>query len=150
MDNFTISPIPELIFGAGTINGLINIITAKDYNDIAVITGGRSLINSIYWKNLSDSFIAEGINFFHFKSTGETSPETVDEIVSNLKNTNIDAVIALGGGTVMDTGKAVSAMLCMDGSIVDYLEGIGTKEPTGKRKPLICAPTTSGTGSEAT
>ncbi len=150
MDKFTIAPIPELVFGAGTIKSLPNIITARDFKNIAVITGGSSFINSVFWQDLSDSFTAAGIKYYHYRSTGETSPEKVDEIVQNLKNSNIDAVIAIGGGTVMDTGKAVSAMLCMSGSIVDYLEGVGTKEPTGDRKPLICVPTTSGTGSEVT
>ena len=150
MDTFTISPIPELVFGAGTIKGLPNIITARGFENIAVITGSNSFINSVFWQDLSDSFIAAGIKFYHYRSTGETSPEKVDEIVRNLKHRNIDAVIAIGGGTVMDTGKAVSAMLCMSGSIVDYLEGVGKKEPTGDRKPLICVPTTSGTGSEVT
>lgn len=150
MENFTISPIPELIFGAGTIKGLPNIITARGFKNIAVITGGSSFINSGFWKDLSDSFTVSGIIFCHYSSTVETSPDKVDEIVRNLRNRNIDAVIAIGGGTVMDTGKAVSAMLCMSGSIVDYLEGVGTKEATGDRKPLICVPTTSGTGSEVT
>ncbi|MCK5197244.1 MAG: iron-containing alcohol dehydrogenase, partial [Spirochaetales bacterium] len=150
MDSFIISTIPELIFGAGTIKGLPNIITARGFKNIAVITGGSSFINSVFWQDLSDSFTAAGIRYFKYRSTGETSPEKVDEIVQNLKDRNIDAVIAIGGGTVMDTGKAVSAMLCMSGSIVEYLEGVGTKEPTGDRKPLICVPTTSGTGSEVT
>ncbi len=150
MDKFTISPIPELIFGAGTIKNLTKIIINRSFKDIAVITGGNSFVNSVFWQDLSDSFIADGINFYHYKSTGETTPETVDGIVQKLKIRNIDAVVAIGGGTALDTGKAVSAMLCMDGSIVDYLEGVGCKVPTGKRKPLICIPTTSGTGSEAT
>ena len=150
MDTFNISPIPELIFGPGTIKGLPNIITARGFKNIAVITGGSSFINSVFWQDLSDSLSVAGIKYYHYRSTGETSPEKVDEIVQNLRNSNIDAVIAIGGGTVMDTGKAVSAMLCMSGSIVNYLEGVGTKEPTGNRKPLICVPTTSGTGSEVT
>ena len=150
MKTFTISRIPELIFGAGSIKGLPNIITARGFKNIAIITGGSSFINSVFWQDLTDSLAVAGINFYQYKSTGETNPEKVDEIVQNLKNKNIDAVVAIGGGTVMDTGKAVSAMLCMPGSIVDYLEGVGTKEPTGKRKYLICVPTTSGTGSEVT
>ncbi len=127
-----------------------NIITARDFKNIAVITGGSSFINSVFWQDLSDSFIKAGIKFHHYVSIGETNPEKVDEIVEDLQNRNIDAVVAIGGGTVMDTWKAVSAMLCMSGSIVDYLEGVGTKDPTGVRKPLICIPTTSGTGSEVT
>lgn len=150
MDIFNISPIPELVFGAGTFKRLPDIITAGGFENIAVITGGSSFINSGFWQELTDFLAVAGINFYQYKSTGETSPERVDEIVLNLKHRNIDAVIAIGGGTVMDTGKAVSAMLCMPGSIVDYLEGVGTKEPTGERKYLICVPTTSGTGSEVT
>ena len=150
MDKFVISPIPELIFGVNTIESLPKIIVDSTYKDITVITGGDSFITSIFWQNLSASLNLAGINFYHFKSTGETTPETVDGIIHELKDKKIDAVIAIGGGTVLDTGKAVSALLCMEGSIVDYLEGVGSTEPTGERKPLICVPTTSGTGSEAT
>lgn len=150
MDKFIVSPIPELHFGVGSFKILPDIITERRFKNIIVITGSKSFIESSFWQTLSENLNKNGINFFHFKSTGETTPETVDGIVHNTTNCNIDAVIAIGGGTVLDTGKAVSAMLCMDGSIVNYLEGVGSKEPTGKRKHLICIPTTSGTGSEAT
>ncbi|MCK5673739.1 MAG: iron-containing alcohol dehydrogenase [Spirochaetales bacterium] len=150
MENFKISAIPELNFGIGTINGLTKIITARGFTHIVVITGGNSFVSSSYWANLKQEIFESNIKYVHFQSVGETNPETVDGIISNLKNKKTDAIVAIGGGTVLDTAKAVSAMLCMDGSVVDYLEGVGTKEPTGKRKPLICVPTTSGTGSEAT
>ena len=150
MDNFKIAPIPELIFGTGTVEGLSDIIRKKDYSNIVIITGGNSFISSSYWLKLKQLLTESEIKYDHYQSVGEASPETVDGIVSNLKDKRTDVIVAIGGGTVMDTGKAVSAMLCMDGSIVDYLEGVGSKQPTGKRKPLICIPTTSGTGSEAT
>ncbi len=150
MKNFNIASIPELVFGAGVYKKIPAIIVNSGASEIAVITGGSSFINSVFWKELRDSFAGEKIVFHHFISTGETSPETVDSIVSELKNRKIDLVLAIGGGTVMDTGKAVSAMLCSSGSVVDYLEGVGTRKPSGIRKKLICVPTTSGTGSEVT
>jgi len=150
MDKFIISPIPELIFGSGTLVKLPDQIEKNNYQNIVIITGGNSFVSSFAWEKLKRSLDASGVKFVDYKSFGETHPETVDNIIFDLKSTSVDAVIAIGGGTVMDTGKAVAAMLCMPGSIVDYLEGVGTKEPVGRRKPLICVPTTSGTGSEAT
>ena len=59
----------------------------------------------------------------------------------------VDVVVALGGGSVMDTAKLVAATL-LDGRAAGQLAGVGK---VGRRAlPLICVPTTAGTGSEAT
>lgn len=150
MKIFTSLSTPELFFGLGTISKLPEILKMNNFKSIVLITGGNSFINSKYWQQLIKEITIVGIDYFSYQSVGECTPETVDRIVNDLDNKKIDVVVSIGGGTVLDTGKAVSALLCMDGSIVEYLEGVGVKEPTGKRKPLICIPTTSGTGSEAT
>jgi alcohol dehydrogenase class IV len=77
--------------------------------------------------------------------------ETVDTGTSFARKEICDLIIALGGGSVLDTGKAISAMVTNEGSVADYqeIEGKGRKFKT-KPIPFIAIPTTSGTGSEAT
>ena len=59
-------------------------------------------------------------------------------------------MVGIGGGSVTDAGKAISAMIPKEDSIKNYLEGVGSKTHDGKKIPYIAIPTTSGTGSEAT
>ena len=74
----------------------------------------------------------------------------VYEGVELCKKEEVDFILAVGGGSVIDCGKAVSAMLASEGSVKDYLEGIGAKKPPGMKVPFVAVPTTAGTGSEAT
>ncbi len=62
-----------------------------------------------------------------------------------------DVVVALGGGSVLDTGKAVAALLTNEGDLLDYLEVVGKGRPLRKAAaPCIAVPTTAGTGAEVT
>ena len=62
----------------------------------------------------------------------------------------MDVVLGIGGGSVLDGAKAISAMLGKKESVAEYLEGVGSKIPDGSKVPFVAVPTTSGTGSEAT
>ena len=59
-------------------------------------------------------------------------------------------VVSIGGGSVIDAGKALSAMLPLDEPVKEYLEGVGTRKHPGTKIPFIAVPTTAGTGSETT
>jgi alcohol dehydrogenase class IV len=91
-----------------------------------------------------------GIGYFVFDGTEPEPPfSCVAAAVESARGAGFaaDAVVALGGGSVMDTAKLVAATL-LDGRQAHLLAGIGK---VGRRPlPLACVPTTSGTGSEAT
>ena len=75
--------------------------------------------------------------------------EVVDEAAEVLRKSGADVVLAVGGGSPIDTAKAMCMLQTHEGSIREYLFG-GTKSVTNPIMPLICIPTTAGTGSEMT
>ncbi|MCU0457917.1 MAG: iron-containing alcohol dehydrogenase [Bacteroidales bacterium] len=147
--SFRLARMPHIIFRAGAVRDLPD--QAVGYGGrILLVTGVRSFTESPQALRLREQLAALGVEMHQVTVTGEPSPVTVDEAVSNLKGAGITLVAGIGGGSVMDAGKAISAMLTVGGSVTDYLEVVGSREHPGTKVPFIAVPTTSGTGSEAT
>lgn len=82
---------------------------------------------------------------------GEPTVELVDEVCNLALENRCDAVISLGGGSAIDVGKAVAALITNDPPVLDYLEVVGKgKKIVNTPVPFIAIPTTAGTGSEVT
>jgi alcohol dehydrogenase class IV len=82
---------------------------------------------------------------------GEPSPSAVDEAVAEHRESRVDVVVGIGGGSVLDAAKAIAGLLRTSTSVREHLEGVGSPLPyPGPAVPLVAVPTTAGTGSEAT
>jgi alcohol dehydrogenase class IV len=150
---FTFASLPHIFFGAGSVRK-VGALAARFGGSVLLITGGDSLARSGKLDEITRSLGESSISFARLSVRGEPSPTLVDEAVRQFRDRRIDAVLAVGGGSVMDFGKAVSAMLLVgktgDVSVAEFLEGIGTRVHDGSKTPFIAVPTTSGSGSEAT
>lgn len=84
-------------------------------------------------------------------SRGEPSVQDVQAALALGRTAQVDVVLAVGGGAVIDLGKVVAALLPAPGDIMDHLEGVGAGKPiVADPLPFIAVPTTSGTGAEVT
>lgn len=146
---FRLARVPQVIFRSGSLGGLPSTAAAYGRN-ILIVTGAKSFSESPRAEALLEKLHEQGLYVHHVKISGEPSPSGIDDAVSRFREAGIDLVAGIGGGSVMDAGKAVSAMLKADGSVTEYLEVVGNREHSGAKVPFIAIPTTSGTGSEAT
>ncbi len=148
-NDFNLPGLPKIFFGSGSLNGFPELIRSYGQRALIVI-GGRSLTITGRWLALTRAFSQTGLTYKAVSVQGEPTAETIDAMVNEYRKMPVDVMAAIGGGSVIDCGKAVSAMLTQEGSVKDYLEGVGTKKPSGVKIPFIALPTTAGTGSEAT
>ncbi len=146
---FRFACLPEILFRNGSIAELPG-LTGKFGKPVVLVTGRRSFPESQRGKMLLHELEEKDTTFYHVSVAGEPSPGLIDESVDKYRGNDIKLVVAVGGGSVLDAGKAISAMLTVPGSVRDYLEGTGHREHPGTKIPFIAVPTTSGTGSEAT
>ena len=141
----------KIIFGPGSLNQIG--IEAKRLGDKALVVLGRSAMRKSGTLDLLTHLLKENhIEYTIYENIpSDPTVETVDKGTSLTRRENCNLVIALGGGSVLDTGKAISAMVINEGLVADYqeIEGKG-KKFQHKTIPFIAIPTTSGTGSEAT
>ncbi|RME73456.1 MAG: iron-containing alcohol dehydrogenase, partial [Verrucomicrobia bacterium] len=100
---------------------------------------------------LVDALRAAGLEVSRESIPGEPTVDQVAAIVGRARTAAPAAVIAIGGGSVVDAGKAVAALVANTGDILDYLEVVGRGQPIEKPPlPFIAVPTTAGTGAEVT
>jgi len=147
--SFQFSALPEIIFGTGKRDELPQAAAARG-NRVLLLTGSSSIHNSGHGNEIISGLEQAGLELNQEIIGHEPSPSMIDEITDRYRGSGIQIVVAVGGGSVMDAGKAVSAMIPVEGSIKDFLEGVGDREHPGDKIPFIAMPTTSGTGSEMT
>lgn len=143
---FEFATATRIIFGAGTLKEVG--ASAAEMGDRALVVTGSSPGRA---GPLLDDLAAQGIETTLFAVSGEPTTHLVSEGAQEAREANCDLVIGFGGGSVIDAGKAIAALLTNGGEPLDYLEVIGKGQPLTKPPaPYIAIPTTAGTGSEVT
>ncbi len=107
-----------------------------------IVTGkytAKSAAAAELLKYAPDGVVFDGI-------TGEPTVEMINAGVRAYHENSCDYVIGIGGGSALDSAKAVAAMSALGGNIADYMG----REISGEFPPMVLIPTTAGTGSEAT
>jgi alcohol dehydrogenase class IV len=93
-----------------------------------------------------------GLEFSRFSVAHEPDIELADRAAAQARRTGAEVVLAIGGGSALDVAKAAAALATNPGSAREYLEGLPSPPLPLALPPLpiVCVPTTAGTGSEVT
>jgi Alcohol dehydrogenase, class IV len=144
MSSFEFTTANRIIFGAGKLNELGKHIERNTKR--LFLVSGRS---SDAIPRLREILSVLGISFTEFQVHGEPTIEVVRAGIKAAQNCNM--IMGLGGGSILDTGKAIAALVTNPGDVFVYLEVIGKGKPlVNAPLPYIAIPTTAGTGSEVT
>lgn len=145
--SFAIHTPRDIVFGRGKSASLSSYLP-KSVRHVLLISGRHAADTAA--KKIAESLSASGREVRIFAETmAEPSPGAVDAAAEAVRSRNADAVVALGGGSVIDTAKAAAALSRLEGSCIDYFNG--TRELVVTDRPFFAAlPTTSGTGAEMT
>ncbi len=147
MDGFSFSVPQNIIFGWGAMEKLSENAEKIGGNKGFIISGPHLKKIGMVDKCI-EALGKNGIICESFTDTeGNPSTDTVDKATKKFLESGADFIIAFGGGSPLDTAKAVAVLGTYGGVITDY-EGVG--KVTGQVVPMIAIPTTAGTGSEVT
>ena len=137
----------EEYFGMGSIKNLSDILKAPHPGKIFLATGKKSYESSGAEEVLEN--LIEKYEVYHFNDfSGNPKIEDIEKGLSLYREFMCDTVIAIGGGSVIDTAKSINIIAAQDEDPVQLITG--KAKIVRKGKPLIVIPTTAGSGSEAT
>jgi alcohol dehydrogenase class IV len=143
--NFEFATATRILFGAGRL---------REVGKLAASMGSRVLVvegSSDRAGPLMALLHEHGLVMTSLRVTGEPTFSLVERAAEQARRDGCDLVVAFGGGSVIDAGKAVAALITNREPLRDYLEVVGLGRPlTNRPAPLIAIPTTAGTGAEVT
>ena len=146
LKSFTWKHPTEIIFGAGCLEQLGEAVGRYGKRVLLVTTGNQGKTSWVYDKAKA-ILDREGITWQHFD---QVKPNPVTEIVTAgaqmAKAMDAQVIIGIGGGSSMDTAKAIAVEASHPGTAWDYLHY--KTQPTKSTLPVIAVSTTSGTGSQ--
>jgi alcohol dehydrogenase class IV len=156
---FEFATATRVLFGAGTLRELgklasdmvtvtVTVMVSGDRSRRALVTTGRSTERV---RTLTGLLEGQGISCSTLNVAREPTIELVQEGTRLARDERCGLVIGFGGGSAIDAGKAIAAMLTNPGEVLDYLEVIGGGRTLSVPPvPYIAIPTTAGTGAEVT
>lgn len=143
---FELAAPTRIVFGAGSAREVG--VLAAGLGRCALVVTGKSLDRA---RAVLETLAAAGVPATTFSVAGEPTVETARAGMAAAREASCDVVVAFGGGSALDAGKAIAALLANGGDPLDYLEVVGRGQPLTRRSlPFIALPTTAGTGSEVT
>ncbi|HNK63514.1 MAG TPA: iron-containing alcohol dehydrogenase, partial [Anaerolineales bacterium] len=144
MPSFEFATSNRIVFGAGKLSGLGDSLQGRAKR--LLLVRGRS---SDAIPRVREILFEQEISFDEFEVHGEPTVDVAREGARAAEG--CDLVIGLGGGSVLDAGKAIAALATNRNDVLDYLEVVGKGQPlTEKPLTFIAIPTTAGTGTEVT
>lgn len=137
----------KIIFGVGSGKDLAKEIRQLAGSKILIVTYPEATTFAVV-QEITKSLQSDGMSFAVYSQT-ESEPriEVAEDLAAYTRAGRFDLVVGMGGGSVMDLAKIASMSTTNPKPVRDYL---GVDLPARKGAPLICIPTTAGTGSEVT
>lgn len=124
MDNFVFQSPTKFVFGKGTHHDVGKYVAELGVKKALVLYGGGSVVNSGVLEDVLASLAQAGVEFL---SAGGIQPNPIStfvyDAIEGARDENIDFLLAVGGGSVIDTAKAVAAGLKYDGDFLDFYRG---------------------------
>jgi alcohol dehydrogenase class IV len=143
---FEFATATRILFGPGTVREAGPL--ARELGKRALVVTGSDVRRA---EPLLAALRAQSLPADLFPVHGEPDIAGVQQGVALAQQQSCDIIIAIGGGSALDTGKAIAAMLTNPGELLDYLEVIGRGKAFSRPSaPFVAVPTTAGTGSEVT
>ncbi len=143
---FEFATAARIVFGSGSSSEVAP--AAAGFGKRALVVTGASAGRAA---PLIQDLERGGVICLPFAVAGEPTLELIRRGAASAREDRCEVVVAIGGGSALDTGKALAALLTNPGDPLDYLEVIGRARPLAQpAAPCIAVPTTAGTGSEVT
>jgi alcohol dehydrogenase class IV len=146
MTTFEFASAARIVFGPGTL-GRVGAIAASLGRSALVVTGGAPERFPELYVHLA----AAGLSWTIHQVVGEPTIACAEAGAAAARAAGAEVVVAIGGGSALDAGKAIAALMRNRGPTLDYLEVVGRGRPlAAPSAPVVAIPTTAGTGSEVT